>query len=87
MQHQQMIIPPVNHFLYSLVLSLALPCARPENLGLSAQCSSTESVLGQCSNPVVVSVRTALHAGPYLWLCQRLALCTRAQDGQKSFSG
>lgn len=42
----KMIFPPVNWFLYSLVLSLALPCARPENLELSAQVQPPESTHG-----------------------------------------
>lgn len=36
----------MNWFLYSLVLSLSLPCARPENLELSAQVQPPESTHG-----------------------------------------
>lgn len=39
----KMVFPPVNYFLYSLVLSLALSCARPENLELSAQVQLAQS--------------------------------------------
>lgn len=35
----------MNYFLCSLVLSLALPCARPENLELSAQVQSPQSTV------------------------------------------
>lgn len=59
----KMIFPPVNYFLCSLVLTLALPCARHENLELSAQVRSPQSIVAMFQFLMVVSVKTVLHGG------------------------
>jgi hypothetical protein len=73
MQYWQMIFLPVNYFLYSLVLSWALPCARPENLELLAHLQLPPEHSGSIPIPMAMSVKMFLHAGKYLWLCQLLA--------------
>lgn len=59
----KMIFPPVNYFLYSSVLSLALPCARPENLELSALVQPPQSPVAGFQFLTVASVKTVLRAG------------------------
>lgn len=59
----EMIFPPVNYFLYSSVLSLALPCARPENLELSALVQPLQSPVAGFQFLTVASVKTVLRAG------------------------
>jgi len=79
-------LPPVSSFLSSAVLSLALPCARPENLELSALVQPPRSPVAGFQFLAVANVTKCCVCGNIYGFVSCCHRSNGLKNGQRSFS-